>query len=119
MKKQYLNIIIPFNNFINLVYLLFLEVNPFSFFLSCSGFDAGPLSLVSSFCSSFGSFFTSSFFSFLVSSFDSSFGSSFGCYTGFSSSVFTSTFSSAFSGSAFLVSSRFGSSCDPLHIYIS
>ena len=90
---MYLNII-HFNNGINLVYLLFLEVNPFSFFLSCSGFDAGPLSLVSSFCSSFGSSFTSS--------------------------VFTSDFTSAFSGSAFLVSSCFGSSCDIyiIHIYL-
>jgi len=42
----------------------------------------------------------------------SSFGSSFGCFSGFSSSVFSSNFSSAFSGSAFLVSSCFGSSCD-------
>ena len=87
-----------------------------SSFLSFSGFDAGPLSLVSSFCSSFGSYFTSSFCSFLVSSFSSSFGSSFDCSTGFSSLVFTS----AFSGSAFLVSSRFGSSYDIyiIHIYL-
>ena len=91
----------------------FSGINSFSSFLSFSGFDAGSLSLVSSFCSSFGSSFTSSFCSFLVSSF----GSSFGCSTGFSSSVFSSTFSSALSGSAFLVSSCFGSSCCPLHNY--
>ena len=68
-------------------------------------------------CSSFGSSFASSFCSFLVSSFGSSFGSSFDCSTGFSSLVFTSDFTSAFSGSAFLVSSFFGSSCGPLNNY--
>ena len=67
----------------------FSGFNSFSSFLSFSGFDAGSLSLVSSFCSSFGSSFTYSFCSYLVSSF----GSSFGCSNGFSSSVFSSTFS--------------------------